>query len=283
MWILYALLAAFFAGITSVFAKIGVNKIDTDLATGIRTIVIIIFSFVVVIFTNGLHKVGTINSSTIFYISLSGLTTALLWICYFRALFYGDVNKVTPVDKTSIVLTLILSKIFLKENITYVKLISIILILLGTYLMIEKKENVKSDYRWFIYSVLTGIFTSLSTIVGKIGIKNVDVNLATFIRTIIVLIIIWIYIFIKNKHKQSTKVDTKSLLFIFLSGFTTGLSWLCYFNALKNGEASIVFPIEKLSILVAVLFSTIFLKEKLSTKSAIGLSIISIGTLILII
>ena len=282
MWIIFSLLAAFFAGITTIFAKIGVNNVDSTLATSLRTLIILIFNIIVVIIIGSFNEINKLDLKIVIFLILSGITTALLWLSYFKALQLCDVNKVTPIDKTSIVLTLILSSIFLNEKITIIKIISMILILLGTFLMTNKSTK-KCDNKWLIYAILTALFTSLATILGKIGIKDIESNFGTLIRTIIVFIIIWIIVFIRGKHKEIKIIKKKSWLFIILSGITTGLSWLCYFKALQNGEASIVFPIEKLSIVVSIIFSCIFLKEKINRKSIIGLILIITGTLLLII
>ena len=282
MWIIFALLAAFFAGITTIFSKIGVNNVDSTLATSLRTAIILIFNLLVVLFIGSFNEINKLDFKIIIFLILSGITTALLWLSYFKALQLCDVNKVTPIDKTSIVLTLLLSSVFLNEKITIIKIISMILILIGTFLMTNIKAK-KCDNKWLIYAILTAIFTSLATILGKIGIKDIESNFGTLIRTIIVFIIIWSIIFIKGKHKEIKAINKKSWLFIFLSGITTGLSWLCYFKALQGGEASIVFPIEKLSIVVAIIFSCIFLKEKINKKSILGLILIVVGTLLLII
>lgn len=279
MWIFFALLAAFFSGLTTIFAKAGINKANSTLVTGLRTIVIVIVTIIIYVIFR--ESIKNISIKTIIYIILSGITTALLWISYFKALSLANVNMVTPIDKTSIILTLILSFIFLKESITINKIISIILILTGTYLMV-KKEKEKKNSKWIIYAILTAVFTSLATILGKVGIKNIDPNFATLIKTIIVLIIIWIIIVIKKDYKDIKLLDKKNYLFITLSGISTSLSWLFYFLALKRGEASIVFPIEKMSVVVAIIGSSIFLKEKLDKKAVIGLILLFISTFILI-
>ncbi len=284
MWILCALIAAFFAGITSVFAKIGVNNIDSKLATALRTIVILIFSLIVVLITGSLQEIKNIDVKTIIFIVLSGITTAVLWLTYFKALKLADVSKVSPIDKTSIILTLILSNLFLNEKITLVKIISMLLIAIGSWLMTSKKNNVKEkSNQWIFYAILTAIFTSLATIFGKIGIDNINLNLATLLKTIVAAIVIWSAVFITKKDEKIKNISKKSWTFIFLSGITTGLSWTFYFLSLRKGEASLVFSIEKLSIVVAVLFSIIFLNEKLSKKAIIGLIIIIFGTLLLLI
>lgn len=279
MWIIFAVLAAIFSGLTTVFAKVGVAKANSTLVTGLRTIVILIFSVIVFIFLGDGFK--NLNLKTIFFIVLSGITTALLWICYFKALSLADVSMVTPIDKLSIVVTLILSFFFLKEKITIIKIVSMIFMISGTFLMVNRKEK-NGEGNWFIYALLTALFTSLATILGKIGIKDINPNLGTMLRTIIILIIIWGVIFVKKEYKDIKNINKKNILFIILSGISTGLSWLFYFMALKKGEASIVFPIEKLSAVVAILISVIFLKEKLNKKRKIGFTFIISGTLLLI-
>lgn len=283
MWILYSLGAAFFAGVTAIFSKVCVSNINTNLATALRTTIILIFTILVVLFMNSIYKFGSIDLETFIFLCLSGIATALLWISYFKALSLADVNKVTPIDKTSTVITLILSYLFLDENITYIKIISIILIIMGTYLMVGKSQNKNNNKTWILYAILTAIFTSLSAILGKIGINNIDSNIGNLIRTFIVFIIIWIVVIFGKKYNEIKKVNKKDWIFIILSGVSTGLSWLMFFQALKVGEASMVFPIEKLSVVVAVLFSSIFLNEKLNKKSITGLISITLGILILII
>lgn len=278
-WIIFAILAAVFSGLTTVFAKVGVTKANSTLVTGLRTIVIAIFSVFVCLFFN--VRMDNLDLKTMLFIALSGITTALLWICYFKALSLADVSKVTPIDKLSIVLTLILSSIFLGEKITIIKVISMICMVSGTFLMV-KKFNEDKEGNWLIFAILTAIFTSLATILGKIGIESIDPNLGTMLRTMIILVMIWIIIFAKKEYTDVRKLSGKNILFIVLSGVSTGLSWLFYFKALKEGEASIVFPIEKLSAAVAILISIIFLKEKLDKRGVFGFILIILGTLLLI-
>lgn len=285
MWILYALGSAFFAGITAILAKIGIKNTDSNLATAIRTIVILIFSWLMVFIVGSFSTITTLSIQTIIFLILSGLATGLSWLCYFKALQLGNVNKVTPIDKSSTVLTMILAIIFLHENITILKVISIILIGIGTYMMIEKKKDSKvaNDNKWLIFAIASAVFASLTAILGKIGIKGVESNLGTAIRTIIVLIMAWIIVFITGKQKEIKTIDKKSWKFLILSGLTTGLSWLCYYKALQDGEASIVVPIDKLSIVVTIAFSYFYLKEKMSRKAIIGFIMIIIGTMLLLV
>ena len=286
MWILYAFGSAFFAGATSILAKIGVKDIDSHVATAIRTIVVLIFSWIMVFIVGSQGTIGNISGKTLTFLILSGFATGASWLCYFKALQLGDVNKVVPIDKSSTILTMVLAFIFLGENITINMVVGMIGIGIGTYLMIQKKESIEKVVKgkaWLVYALLSAIFASLTSILGKVGIENVESNLGTAIRTIVVLIMAWIIVFATKKQSDVKKIDKKSLLFLILSGIATGASWLCYYKALQDGLASIVVPIDKLSILVTILFVYVFLKEKLSKKSIVGLVLIVVGTLILLI
>ncbi len=281
MWIIYALLAAFFAGITAVFAKMSLSDIDSSFASSLRTIVILLFFLILVLFKNLFIQINDINLKTFIFLILSGISTTLLWIFYFKALKFGNINSVASIDKTSIVITLILSSIFLNEKITIIKIISSVLIIGGTLLM-NKKEGKLKDNKWIIYAILTALFTSTTTIFGKIGLKDINTILSTLIRTFIVFILIWLYVIFTKKYKDYKKLKFNDIKFICLSGLTTGLSWLFYYAALQKSEASLVFPIEKLNILFTVIFSYFLLKEKINKRSLIGLFSIIIGTIILI-
>ena len=285
MWILYAFGSAFFAGITAILAKIGIKNTDSNLATAVRTIVILIFSWLMVFIVGSFNTINELTTKTIIFLILSGLATGLSWLCYFKALQLGNVNKVTPIDKSSTILTMVLAMIFLGEKITFLKFISIILIGIGTYLMIEKKKDNKQakDNKWLLYAFGSAIFASLTSILGKIGIEGVESNLGTAIRTIVVLVMAWIVVFVTKKQSEIKKIDKRSWKFLLLSGLTTGLSWLCYYKALQEGEASIVVPIDKLSIVITIVFSYFILKEKLSKKSMLGLIGIILGTLLLLV
>lgn len=284
MWILFAFGSAIFAGITAILAKIGIRNTDSNVATAIRTVVVLLFSWLMVFLAGSQTTIQNINGKTYLFLGLSGLATGASWLCYFRALQLGDVNKVTPVDKSSIILTMLLAFVILGESITPIKLIGMIVIGIGTYLMITKKQSeVKvTDKRWLIYAALSAIFASLTSILGKIGIQGVESNLGTALRTIVVVIMAWIIVLITGKLHTIKNIDKKGWLFLCLSGIATGASWLCYYRALKDGQASIVVPIDKLSILLTVIFAYIFLKEKLNRKSIVGLFLIVAGTLSLL-
>ena len=286
MWVLFAFASAFFAGVTSILAKIGVKDVDSHVATAIRTIIVLIFSWIMVFIIGSQSTIVNIDGKTFLFLILSGLSTGGSWLCYFKALQLGDVNKVVPIDKSSTILTMILAFIFLNEKITINMVIGMIGIAIGTYLMIQKKEKAEKIVKrkaWLIYALLSALFASLTSILGKVGIENVESNLGTAIRTIVVLVMAWIIVFATKKQRDIKKIDKRSLIFLILSGVATGASWLCYYKALQDGLASIVVPIDKLSILVTVLFAYIFLKEKLSKKSLLGLILIVFGTLLLLV
>lgn len=288
MWIFFAFGSAFFAGITAILAKIGVKNVNSNLATAIRTAVILIFSWLIVFLSGANRFIGDISGKALIFLILSGLCTGGSWLCYFKALQLGDVNKVTPIDKSSVILTLILSFVILGEKITLLKTAAIILIGAGTFLMITKKNSddnndKKSGKGWIFYGTLSAVFASLTSILGKLGIVDVDSNLGTAIRTVIVLIMAWLVVFVTHEQKDIKNIDRKSGIFITLSGITTGLSWLCYYRALQSGDASVVVPIDKLSILFTIGFSYFVLKEKLSFKAFCGLIAIVLGTMLMII
>ena len=286
MWILYAFGSALFAGATSILAKIGIEEVDSHLATALRTIVVLVFSWLMVFIVGSQNQLTAISIKSYVFLILSGMATGASWLCYFKALQLGDVNKVVPIDKSSTILTMILAFVFLKEDITIPMVIGMIAIGIGTYLMIQKKEEEQKQVKnkvWLIYAVLSAVFASLTSILAKIGIENVESNLGTAIRTIVVLIMAWIIVFLQKKHGQVKNISKKSFVFIGLSGIATGASWICYYKALHDGLASIVVPIDKLSILVTVAFAYIFLREKLSRSSMVGLILITVGTLSLLI
>lgn len=285
MWILFAFGSALFAGITGVLAKCGIKNTDSNVATALRTIVVLIFSWMMVFVAGVQGTISDMSMTTLVFLILSGISTGASWLCYFKALQIGDINKVTPIDKSSTILTMILALIFLGEGITFIKLIAMVLIGVGTYLMIQKKEEVRRGAKnnaWLWYALGSAVFASLTSILGKVGIEGVDSTLGTAIRTIVVLIMAWIVVFVTGKQNTIKDIDKRSWLFLVLSGFATGGSWLCYYRALQIGPASIVVPIDKLSILVTIAFSYIVFKEKLNRKSTIGLIMIVAGTLSLL-
>lgn len=286
MWILYAVLSSFFAGITSILAKCGIRETDTNIATAIRTGVVLVFSWFMVWITGAMTEIADIDFRTLLFLILSGLATGASWLCYFRALQLGDVNKVVPIDKSSTVLTILLAVIFLNEPLTWRKVLAMIAISVGTWLMITKTESTHSEKdmknRWLIYAALSTVFAAATAILGKIGITHIPSNLGTAIRTTVVLIMAWMMVFVTGKQNEVKKIEKRELIFIVLSGFATGASWLCYYHALQEGLASVVVPIDKLSILVTINFSWLILKEKLSKKALAGIISIVLGTMLLI-
>lgn len=286
MWLIAAILSAVFAGLTAILAKCGIRKTNSDVATALRTIVVLLFSLIMVFIVGSQGTISDIQPKSWVFLILSGLATGASWIFYFKALSVGDVNKVAPIDKSSTILTVLLAIILFGEiNHLAVKLIGTALIGVGTYLMIEKKmtdKEIKSS-KWIIYAALSAVFAALTSILAKIGISGVESNLGTAIRTAVVLIMAWSIVFAKGEHRQLKGLDKKELVFIGLSGLATGASWLCYYYAIQNGIVSVVVPIDKMSILLTVMFSTVFLKEKLSRKAVIGLVLMCVGTLAMVI
>lgn len=286
MWIILAFASALFAGITSILAKCGIKETDSTVATALRTVVVLIFSWLMVFVVGSQAQIGAIDGKTWLFLVLSGLATGGSWLCYFRALQIGDINKVVPVDKSSVVLTILLACIFLHEELTLPKAIGVVLIGVGTFMMIEKKDvspKQSSGGRWFLYAALSAVFAALTSILGKVGISGVESNLGTAIRTGVVLIMAWLMVFITGKGRALSKVSKREAGFIALSGLATGASWLCYYRALQDGPASVIVPIDKLSILVTVAFSYVVFHERLTKKALAGLAAIVAGTLISIV
>ena len=283
-WLLMAVLSAVFAGLTSVLAKCGIRKTDSDVATALRTAVVLLFSWIMVFITGAQSGLTGISGKNLLFLVLSGIATGASWLCYFKALSMGDVNKVVPIDKSSTILTVILAIIFFNEhdNIA-IRLLCTAVLGAGIFLMIEKKKSEENvgNKRWMLYAVLSAVFASLTSILAKVGVTGVDSNLATAIRTFVVLIMAWLVVFVQGKQKTLDSLDKKELIFIFLSGIATGASWLCYYYAIHHGEVSVVVPIDKLSIVVAVGFSYIVFKEKLTIRSFAGLLLMVLATFVM--
>lgn len=285
MWLAFACGSAFFAGVTAILAKCGVQRISSTLATALRTVIVLLFSWLMVAVVGSAGQITSISGQTLVFLVLSGLATGASWLCYFRALQLGDVNKVTPIDKSSTVLTMLLAFLFLHESLTLIKICAMGAIGGGTLLMIQKKEGTAQNQGrgWLLYACGSAVFASLTAILGKVGIQGVESNLGTAIRTIVVLILAWVMVFVEGKQQDLKRLKRASLLPLALSGVTTGASWLCYYRALQTGPASVVVPIDKLSILLTIAFSAIFLHERLSRRAAAGLACITVGTLALLI
>ncbi len=288
MWIIMAGLSAFFAGVTAILAKCGIRKTDSDVATAIRTVVVLIFSWIMVAVVGSFGSITSIAPRSFVFLILSGAATGASWICYFKALSLGDVNKVVPVDKSSVILTVLFAIIVLGEtNNLAAKLIGTVLIAAGTFLMIEKKASddvdptAKQNRSWLIYAVLSAVFAALTSILAKIGIDGVESNLGTAVRTCVVLVMAWGIVLFRGKGAQAKAIDRRELLFIILSGIATGASWLCYYYAIQNGVVSVVVPIDKLSVIVSIVFSFFVFGERLSKKALLGLILMIAGTLIM--
>lgn len=281
LWLGFALGSAFFAGITAVLAKVGMKNVNSTLATAIRTVVVLIFSWWMVFLVGSQAEIARLSGRTLFYLVLSGLSTGASWLCYFRALQLGDVNKVAPIDKSSTVLTILLAFLLLGEPVSAPQIVGVLGIGTGTLLMISRKETDaggKPDGRWLLVACLSALFASLTSIFGKIGVEGVESNLGTAIRTVVVLGMAWLMVFVTGQQKGIRRIGRRDWLFLLLSGLSTGLSWLCYYRALQDGLASVVVPVDKLSILVTIVFSRLILHEKLSRRAAVGLALLVLGT-----
>ena len=285
MWTIFAFGSAFFAGVTSILAKCGIRKTDPTVATAIRTIMVLLFSWLMVFIVGSQDQISSIGGRTLCFLILSGLCTGASWLCYFKALQLGDVNKVVPIDKSSVVLTILLAFLFLGEPIGLFQGAGALLIGAGTFLMIEKKAagNTPAQGKsWLLYALGSAIFASLTSILGKVGIAGVESNLGTAIRTAVVLVMAWGMVLVTGKMGAVKEVAGKELVFICISGLATGASWLCYYRALQMGPASVVVPIDKLSILVTIAFSWLVFREKLTARSGWGLAQITAGTLVML-
>ena len=281
LWLGFALGSAFFAGITAVLAKVGMKNVNSTLATAIRTVVVLVFSWWMVFLVGSQAEITRLSGRTLFYLVLSGLSTGASWLCYFRALQLGDVNKVAPIDKSSTALTILLAFLLLGEPVSAPQIVGVLGIGIGTLLMFSRKETDaggKPDGRWLLFACLSALFASLTSIFGKIGVEGVESNLGTAIRTVVVLGMAWLMVFVTGQQKGIRRIGRRDWLFLLLSGLSTGLSWLCYYRALQDGPASVVVPVDKLSILVTIVFSRLILHEKLSRRAAAGLALLVLGT-----
>jgi bacterial/archaeal transporter family protein len=286
MWILFAFGSAVFAGLTAILAKLGIHNVDSNLATAIRTIVVLVSSCLMVFIVGSQETIHDIDSKTLLFLVLSGIATGASWLCYFKALQLGVVNKVAPIDRSSVILTIVLAIIFLSEAVSVSKITGIAIIGIGTFLMTYTRQiSVKqiAGRQWLVYAILSAVFASMTSILAKVGIQGVESNLGTAIRTVVVLIMAWMMVYIVKKQGEIRHIDNKSWAFICLSGIATGASWLCFYRALQTGPASVVVPIDKLSIVFTVAFSFFILKEKLTRRSFTGLVLIVTGTLVLLV
>lgn len=285
LWLVMAVLSAFFAGLTAILAKCGIKHTDSDVATAVRTVVVLVFSWIMVLVVGSFDTITAISPRSLLFLVLSGLATGASWLCYFKALSIGDVNKVVPIDKSSTILSVLFAIVcFSETSHLAVKLTGTVLLAIGIFLMIEKKQTTavqQTGNRWMPYAIGSAVFAALTSILAKVGISGVESNLGTAIRTCVVLVMAWLIVFLKGKQHEVRQIDRHELGFILLSGLATGASWLCYYYAIQNGVVSVVVPIDKLSLVVTVAFSYVFFREKLSKKAFSGLCLMVIGTLIM--
>ena len=285
MWLIYAFGSAFFAGITAILAKCGIRRTDSTVATAVRTCVVLVFSWAMVLLTGTGGQLFHLQGRTLLFLLLSGLATGASWLCYFKALQLGDINKVVPIDKSSTVLTILLGWLLLREPVSPAKALGALLLAVGTLWMIDKRDPARTEPEhrlWLPYAVGSAVFASLTAILGKVGLAGVDSNLGTAVRTCVVLVMAWVMVFVTGKSSQVRQIPRGELGVLCLSGLATGGSWLCYYRALQQGPASVVVPIDKLSILVTVVFSRLVFGEKLSPRAAVGLTLVVAGTLVLL-
>lgn len=283
LWLTMAILSAFFAGLTAILAKCGIQRTDSDIATAVRTVVVLAFSWIMVLVVGSLDTISTISARSLCFLVLSGLATGASWLCYFKALSLGDINKVVPIDKSSTVLSVLFAIICFGETAHLpVKLAGTALLTAGIFLMLERKPSAAvqhSGSRWAMYAVGSAVFAALTSILAKVGIAGVESNLGTAIRTCVVLAMAWLVVFVKGKQGEVRHIPRRELIFILLSGLATGASWLCYYYAIQNGLVSVVVPIDKLSLLITVVFSYLVFGERLSRKTGLGLALMTIGTI----
>ena len=280
MWVIYAFGSAFFAGMTSILVKCGLKKTNSTVATAIRTIIVLIMSFFMVLIVGSLKDIATVSAKNWVFLVLSGIATSASWLCYFRAIQLGDVNKVAPIDKSSTILTILLAFILLKEPVSWLQSVCVCMIAAGTFMMIEKKDVgivTNTSRAWLPYAAASAVFAALTSISG------VESNLGTMIRTIVVLFMSWLTVFATGKGKEVRGIPKGEMAYICVSGIATGASWLMFYKALQEGLASVVVPIDKLSILVTVAFSYFVFGEKLSVKAFFGLLLIVSGTLLMLV
>lgn len=281
MWILFAVGSAFFAGATSVLAKAGIQSVSSDFATAFRTGVVLIFSWLMVFVVGCQSAVSTITPRALVFLALSGAATGLSWLCYFKALSIGNLSKVVAVDKSSTFLTILLALLFFHEPFHWLTGLGIAVMIAGTALMLEKGDAKKGEKGWLFYAAGSAVFAALQSILGKVGVEDMDSTLATALRTVVVLVFAWAIVLGKKEGGDWKKMTHRDAVFLVLSGITTGASWLCYYRALQTGRASVVVPIDKCSMLFAVALSAIFLKEKQTRRSLLALALVVAGTLMI--
>lgn len=284
MWVIAAVLSAVFAGITAILSKCGIKNINPNVATAVRTFIVLVFAWIIVFATGAYKTLVDISVKSWVFLIFSGIATGASWIFYFKALSVGEVSKVAAVDKSSVVLSVLFAMIIFPDERTlwWVKLICLAAIAVGTFLMTDiKRVQNKSKIVWVIFALLSAVFAAATSILAKIGIQNVESTTATAIRTCVVFVMAWLIVFCRGEVKFVKEVKGKEMVFLLLSGLATGASWLCYYYAIQQGQVSVVVPIDKLSILITVFFSLIVFKENLSVKAWIGLAFLTAGTVLM--
>lgn len=307
LWLVAAFASALFAGIVSILAKCGLKTIGSDVATALRTCVVAVFTWVMVAIVGSAGAIVAITPRSWLFLALSGLATGASWICYFKALSLGDVNRVVPIDKSSTLMAVIISIVLFGETSNLgLRLAGTLVATTGTLLMIERKADgagaekgadateldvvpehakgadaapgcAKGD-AGLIYALLAAVFAALTSVLAKVGIEGVESNLATAIRTMFVLLMAWGIVAGKGKLKQVREVNGKDLAFLVASGIATGASWLCYYYAIQAGQVSVVVQVDKLSLLVSIAFAYAVFGERLSRRGILGLALIVLGT-----
>ena len=286
MWILLAVVASVSAGFTSVLSKMGGSKIGSNMLTLLRTIVVVMMSWLIVALFGSWGNVG---GHSLLFLILSGLATGASWLCYYRALQIGKVAGVVAVDQSSVLFSVILAIIFLGERSKFeIALIGLLIIALGMFfIVLERNKNidktvvVKTQRGWIFFAFGSAIFASLTAIFGKIGISGVDSNLGTAIRTLVIIPMALMMVFINHETQDYQKLTGRDILYIVLSGIGTGVSWLCYYAALALGPVTVIAPIDKTSIAVATFLAFLFLREKPSKLTILGLGFIVFGTIVI--
>ncbi len=284
VWILSAIFSSVFAGVTAILSKCGIKNTNSNVATAVRTSVVLLFSWAIVFITGAYRGIVEISVKSWVFLILSGVATGISWLCYFKALSVGEVSKVVAVDKSSVILSVLFAIVLFSDErkLWYIKLGCLFLIGLGTYFMTDiKKDQTGQSLSWLAFAILSSVFAGATSLLAKAGIENVDSNLATAIRTCIVFLFAWVIVVVKKEWKFVKEITKKDALFLVLSGIATGISWLCYYYAIKNGQVSVVVPIDKLSILITVGFSVVVFKEKPSKKSWLGLGLLTVGTVLM--
>ena len=242
MWIVVAVLSALFAGLTAVLSKGGNEKANSDVVIALRISVIFVCSWIIVFAMGAYKAIATMSANALISIILSGISTGACWICYFKALSIGDASKVAAVDKSSVALSVLLAIIIFPDerSLWWIKLICLVVIIMGTALMTDiKRDDGKRKIAWLIFALLSAVFSTATSLLGKIGTQDVDSNAATALRTCVILVMAWLIVFCKRETKYIKELKGKEIFFLILSGITTTANWFCYYYAIQKGQVSI--------------------------------------------